>query len=154
MLALQNPPEEMDEELKRLTLNLFTEIAIIEHLVRNREHQIIDLDAARFGILNYFCRLRQREARVTTLAWSFQESEERIRELVEPLAANGWLRLERAGDWRVSITDAGQAKHDEAIMQMAPSFVPVVNELPREDLETTVRTLTELRRTFDNLPDR
>lgn len=145
----------VDEELKKLTLDLFTEIAILEHLIRNREPtDLIGLDAAQFGILNYFCRLGQNEARMSLLAWSFQESEERIRDLVGFHQANGWLTVSEETDPCVRPTEAGRAKHAETIMEMAPIFVPVVQDIPREDLETTVRTLMDLRRTFDNLPDR
>ncbi len=77
--------------MQQLALDLFTEIAILEHLVRNREQELNGLTAAQFGILNYFCRLDHREARISLLAWSFQESETRIWELIDSLRANGFV---------------------------------------------------------------
>lgn len=144
----------VDPALKQLTLDLFTEIAILEHLIRNREQEVNELTGAQFGILNYFCRLDQREARVSLLAWSFQETEARIRELVDSLRAHDFVAITDEADGCVTVTETGRIKHDETIMLMAPDFLPIMAEVPRADLEVTVRTLMELRRTFDNLPDR
>ncbi|WP_415642661.1 hypothetical protein [Sphingomonas antarctica] len=143
-----------DPALKQLTLDLFTEIAILEHLIRNREQEVNDLTGAQFGILNYFCRLDHPEARISLLAWSFQETESRIRELVDSLRAHQLVAVSDEADGCVRVTPAGRAKHDETIMLMAPEFLPIVQDIPREDLEVTVRTLMDLRRTLDNLPDR
>lgn len=146
--------DDVDPAFKQLTLDLFTEIAILEHLVRNREQEANGLTAAQFGILNYFCRQGHREARISLLAWSFQESEARINELVHSLLANGWLETTDEPDPCVTITDAGREKHAATVKVMAPEFLPIVQDVPRADLEVTVRTLMELRRTLDNLPDR
>ena len=146
--------DDVDPAYKQLTLDLFTEIAILEHLVRNREPEINGLTAAQFGILNYFCRLNHREARISLLAWSFQESEARIAELVDSLRANGLVTASDDNDACIRVSEAGHARHQETIAMMAPDFLPIVQDIPREDLEVTVRTLMELRRTMDNLPDR
>ena len=143
-----------DPQMKQLTLDLFTEISILEHLVRNREQEVNGFTAAQFGILNYFCRLGHREARVSLLAWSFQESEARIVELVDSLRANDLVSATEDNDACIRVTEAGRAKHAETVAIMAPDFLPIVQDIPRSDLEATVRTLMELRRTFDNLPDR
>ena len=145
---------DVDPQLKQLALDLFTEIAILEHLVRNREQELNGLTAAQFGILNYFCRLDHREARISLLAWSFQESETRIWELVDSLRANGFVVATNEIDACISISPAGRDKHRESVQMMGPEFLPIVQDIPRDDLEATVRTLIELRRTFDNLPDR
>ena len=141
-------------DLKQLTLDLFTEIAVLEHLVRNREQEVNDLTAAQFGILNYFGRTGRGEARMSIIAWSFQESDARVRELVDSLRANGLLQVSDEADPRVQMTARGRAKHAETVVILAPEFLPIVQDIPLEDLRITVRTLTELRRTFDNLPDR
>jgi DNA-binding MarR family transcriptional regulator len=146
--------EDVDPAFKQLTLDLFTEIAILEHLVRNREPEVNGLTAAQFGILNYFCRLGHKEARISFLAWCFQESEARIAELTDSLRANGLIAATQDNDPCITITDAGRAKHEATMKEMAPDFLPIVQDIPREDLEVTVRTLMELRRTLDNLPDR
>lgn len=146
--------EDADPAFRQLTLDLFTEIAILEHLVRNREPEVNGLTAAQFGILNYFCRLGHSEARISLLAWCFQESETRIVELTDSLRANGFVAASQDNDPCITVTDAGRAKHAATIKEMAPDFLPIVQDIPREDLEVTVRTLMELRRTLDNLPDR
>lgn len=146
---------EADEDLKKLTLDLFSEIAILEHLVRNREGEDEGLMSPQaFGLLNYFCRLGHSEARVSGLAWSFQEDPSYTRGKVDELVARGWLSATADDDPCVRVTEDGRAAHEQALAVMGPSFLPVTREVPREDLVTTVRTLTELRRTFDNLPDR
>ena len=145
---------DIDPAFRQLVLDLFTEISILEHLVRNREQDVNGFTAAQFGILNYFCRLGHREARVSLLAWSFQESASRIVELVDSLRANALVTATDDNDACIRVTEAGRAKHSETIAMMAPDFLPIVQDIPRADLEATVRTLMELRRTFDNLPDR
>ena len=157
-MAFEAPddPEAFDPSLRPILLDLFTEIAIIEHLVRSRfePKDYYDLSAAQFGVINFFCRLDKVEERVSGLAWCFQVDEPAMRATVAGLVQLGLVSWDDAGDPCVRMTDAGRAKHADMIDNMAPDIASVVAEIDPEDLRITARTLTEMRRTLDNLPDR
>lgn len=148
--------EAKSEETKHLLLDFFTEIAILEHLVRLRfePNLSINLSAAEFGVLNYFCRLKKTEETLSGLAWCFQVDVAHQRISVDALAARGLVTLDTAENPCIRITAAGRTLHGEAVEDMAPEIVPIMAEIPLDDLRTTTATLKEIRRTFDNLPDR
>lgn len=145
-----------DPALKPVLLDLFTEVAIIEHLVRGRfePKDYYDLTAAQFGVINFFCRLNKTEERLSGLAWCFQVEIEVMRQTVASLVALGYVQRDAAADPCVRMTDTGREKHANLLDNMAPDIAPVVSEIDPEDLRITARTLMEIRRTLDNLPDR
>jgi hypothetical protein len=146
-----------DENTKQLYLDLFTEIAIIEHLVRERykPYVLAELTPAEFGMLNHFVRLAKNEETLAMLAWSFQVELVAARATVTALGKRKLLEL----DWvdgveRVYITETGKVRHQAAIAGMAPDITEIMAEFDPEKLRLTTDTLKEIRRTFDNLPDR
>jgi DNA-binding MarR family transcriptional regulator len=145
-----------DLSLRPVLLDLFTEVAILEHLVRTRlePKSYYSLTAAQFGVINYFCRLNKSEERLSSLAWCFQVEVEAMRSTVESLMGQGYVDRDDATDPCVRITEQGREKHAVMVDSMAPDIAPVVAEIAPEDLRTTARTLMEIRRTLDNLPDR
>ena len=146
-----------DENTKQLYLDLFTEIAIIEHLVRQRFEpaHLADLAAADFGVLNHFVRLRKTSEKLKTLAWCFQVEMSAMRATVANLAARRLVELDWVdGSECIFMTDSGHAKHADAIADMAPDVVEIMSEFSTNDLQMTAATLKEIRRTLDNLPDR
>jgi hypothetical protein len=146
-----------DDSTKRLYLDLFTEIAIIEHLVRERFEpaHLADLVAADFGVLNHFVRLGKTTEKLKTLAWCFQVEMEAMRATVATLAGRRLVELDWVDGFEcVFITDAGRTKHAEAVADMAPDIIEIMSEFDPVDVRVTTATLKEIRRTFDNLPDR
>jgi hypothetical protein len=146
-----------DESTKQLYLDLFTEIAIIEHLVRERFEpaHLADLVAADFGVLNHFVRLGKATEKLKTLAWCFQVEMEAMRATVTTLAGRRLVELDWVDGFEcVFITEAGRGKHAEAVADMAPDIIEIMSEFDPDDVRTTAATLKEIRRTFDNLPDR
>jgi hypothetical protein len=146
-----------DENTKQLYLDLFTEIAIIEHLVRERYKPAVlaELTPAEFGILNHFVRLAKSEETLAMLAWSFQVELDAARATVTGLSKRKLLEL----DWvdgveHVYITENGRVRHQSAIAGMAPDITEIMAEFDHQKLRVTTDTLKEIRRTFDNLPDR
>ena len=113
-----------------------------------------DMTAAQFGVLNFFCRLNKVEERLSSIAWCFQVEVQPMRELVASLAALGFVEQDDAADPCVRITPLGRRKHAQMIENIAPEIALVVAEIEPEDLRVTARTLMEIRRTLDNLPDR
>ncbi len=147
-------------ELEDTLLGLFTEIAIIEHLARTRIERTSDdpAEAGQFGILNYFRRTHPDPDTIGGIAWSFQEEEAHTADKVASLEAKGYVTVTPAGSRDASavvfVTEAGRQAQEDKVQSMAPDFEQLVAEIPTEDLETTVRTLHEIRLTLDHLPDR
>ena len=141
---------------RQLVLDLFTEIAILEHLIRKRFEPLDTgkLTSAQFGVINFFCRLGKSEERVSSLAWSFQVEDAAMHEIVVALKARDLVTLDAASDPCVRITQAGRTLHTDTVSHLAPEIAPLLEEFDVDDLRTTTRTLIELRRTLDNLPDR
>jgi DNA-binding MarR family transcriptional regulator len=142
---------------EKLLLDLFTEIAIVEHLVRNHMATLPtkDLTAAQFGLLNYFNRVQVERERKSHLAWCFQVPVEEMDQVIASLEARGFLgRIGDGDDQIIGITAAGHAARTDAVQMMAPEIEPLMSEFSDEELGETVRVLQETRRVFDNLPER
>ena len=145
-----------DVPSRRLVLDLCTEIAILEHLIRKRLEplQLHGLSAPQFGVVNYFLRLGRAEEKLSTLAWCFQVEEDAMRMTVAFLVSEDWLSWDAASDPCVRATATGRRRYDQAIDGLAPEIIPLLQDFDIDELRVTTRTLTELRRTLDNLPDR
>jgi DNA-binding MarR family transcriptional regulator len=142
---------------EKLLLDLFTEISVVEHLVRNHvgQIQVTGLNAGQFGALNYFVRNNREQERRSVLAWLFQVSVEDMDVHLTALEQRGFIgRIDEGEDQVIGITAAGRAAHSDSVAAMAPEFEPLMSEFQDEDLEKTVQVLQEIRRTFDNLPER
>ncbi len=148
------------DDIQDTLLGLFTEVAVLEHLVRTREekHAEDDLTLGDFGVLNYFVVNHPDPDSVAGIAWCFQEEEAYTRAKIEGLASRDLVTLtpDVADNTlaMVAITDIGRETHAEIVARVAPDMMMAVAEIPREDLETTFRTLRDIRLTLDNLPDR
>ena len=148
------------EDMQGTLLGLFTEVAIIEHLVRNRESGFAadDHDMGDFGVLNYFVLNHPSPDSVASIAWCFQEEEAYTRAKLDSLATRGLVALAPVtndnSSTMVMITDLGREAHQAIVAKAAPDIEAAVAEISREDLETTFKTLREIRLTLDNLPDR
>ncbi|GAO38391.1 hypothetical protein SCH01S_15_00160 [Sphingomonas changbaiensis NBRC 104936] len=142
---------------EKLLLDLFTEIAVVEHLVRNHLGTIetSGLTAGQFGALNYFIRNNREQERKSILAWMFQVTTEEIDVHLAALEQRGLIgRIGEGDDQVIGITAAGRSTHAESVARMAPEIEPLMSEFQDEDLEKTVDVLQEIRRVFDNLPER
>jgi DNA-binding MarR family transcriptional regulator len=141
-------------------LHLFTEIAIVEHLLRNRYDRVTPagMTTAQFGVLTHFIRNAKSEERLATLAWAFQDSEDYMAEKVASLVARGMLSSQPVdGDTRdmiVSITDLGRRAHADALDEIGPEILQLLEGIDEDELKTSLRVVQEIRRTLDNLPDR
>ncbi len=142
---------------EKLLLDLFTEIAVVEHLVRNHMGTIkaTDLNAGQFGALNYFMRNNREQERKSVLAWLFQVSVDDMDTHLNVLEQRGYIgRIGEGDDQVIGITAAGRSAHSDSVQSMAPEIEPLMAEFADEDLEKTVEVLQVIRRTFDNLPER
>lgn len=148
------------EDIKETLLGLFTEVAILEHLVRVREERMAgdDLSTGDFGVLNYFVINHPSPDSVAGIAWCFQEAEGYTRAKIEGLALRDLVTItpdtSDNNAAMVMITDLGREAHNRIVEKVAPDIQLAVAEIPREVLETTFKTLRDIRLTLDNLPDR
>ena len=146
-----------DHSTKRLYLDLFTEIAVIEHLVRARykPDALADLTPAEFGMLNHIVRLAKHSEKLTMLAWSFQVELDAARATVDGLTKRKLLEVDWVDGFEcVFITEAGRMRHEAAVKGMAPDIMEIMADFDHDKVQVTAETLREIRRTFDNLPDR
>lgn len=145
-----------DPTTRTMLLDLFTEIAILEHLVRERFNPVAgELDAQQFGVLNYLVRQRRSSEKLGMLAWCFQVEVAPMLASVEALAGRKFVEIDWVdGDRCIFVTDAGRARHERFVTESAPDIVDILADFDPEQLRITAETLKELRRTFDNLPDR
>ena len=145
-----------DPATRSMLLDLFTEITILEHLVRERFNPMAEeLDPRQFGVLNYFVRNRKRTEKLGTLAWSFQVDAEHMRIACEALAARKYVEIDWVdGERCIFLTVAGAERHERFVDASAADVIEIVSDFDPEQLRITAETLKELRRTFDNLPDR
>lgn len=146
-------------DLDQTLLGLFTEIAIVEHLVRTRIESNYpgELSPNEFGILNYFVSSHPGPDTVAGIAWSFQQDEDYTAANITALAGRGFLTLTPAAaarDVSVNITESGREALELYLAKIGPDFRQLVSEIPREELETARRALHEIRLVLDNLPDR
>jgi DNA-binding MarR family transcriptional regulator len=141
-------------------LGLFTEIAVLEHLVRSREERFAedDLTMGDFGVLNYFMVNHTFPDSVAGIAWCFQEEEPYTRAKIEGLAGRDLVTIDPPeADNNIAlvmITDLGREAHALIVDRVAPTIKMAVAEIPREELDITFKTLRNIRLTLDNLPDR
>lgn len=147
----------MAADREKLLLDLFTEVAVVEHLCRNYIDTVVALDMTpgEFGALNYFVRNNRDRERKGILAWMFQVTPDEMEAHLTVLEARGCIRREPDGDDQIIVlTDGGRAAHAEALGRMAPEIEPLMSEFSDEDLHQALNTLQEIRRIFDNLPER
>jgi hypothetical protein len=148
---------EHDPQKRAMLVDLFTEIAILEHLTRARFTPLAsdDVDAPSFGVLNHLIRLRKDHEKIATLAWCFQVTNDEMLASAELLASRKYVEIDwQDGERCVFLTSAGTARHEKFLADVGPDVFEIVADFDPEDLRITTETLKELRRTFDNLPDR
>jgi DNA-binding MarR family transcriptional regulator len=142
---------------ERTVLDLFTEIAIVEHLLRNRYDQSAPagMTTGQFGILTHFIRGGKSREKLSVLAWVFQDSEDYMAEKVASLVTRGLLASAPSDqDIWVEITDAGREMHGQALAEIGPEVEQLLEGIDLDDLQISLRVLQDIRRTLDNLPDR
>lgn len=142
---------------ERTVLDLFTEIAIVEHLLRNRYDRSspAGMTTGQFGILTHFIRGAKPREKLSVLAWAFQDSEDYMAEKVASLVARGLLASAPSEqDIWVEITDAGREMHGQALAEIGPEVEQLLEGIELADLQISLRVLQDIRRTLDNLPDR
>lgn len=149
-----------DEAVKKILLGLFTEMFILEHLVRNRtqKYEADGSTARQFGVINYFTRSNRGPDTLGAMAFAFEEEPGYTADKLAECEALGFVTLDPPGgrgeETVVSITPAAREHLARKLGEMTPEFREAVTDIPLERLETAFETLRDIRLTLDNLPDR
>ena len=99
--------------------------------------------------------LGDRLGRKSVLAWMFQVSIDDMEVHLKALEERGFIgRIGEGDDQIIGLTAAGRSAHADSVSGMAPEIEPLMSEFRDEDLQKTVDVLQEIRRVFDNLPER
>ena len=136
---------------------LFLEIAIVEHLLRNRMELVAGeiLTVGQYGVLNHLKRRDMTSEAETTLAWNFQDDEAKMAAKIDALVADGLVLADGETPTRtIHITPAGDTAHQNSLNAIQREIRPLVEGLEVADVKVALSVLQELRRTLDNLPDR
>ncbi len=145
---------------EKTVLHLFTEIAMVEHLLRNRYDKATPagMTTGQFGVLTHFVRNGKSRERFSLLAWAFQDDDAYMAQKVASLVERDLLMtvpIEGSdGDLWVDITDEGREAHARAIDEIGPEVAQFIEGIDLGELETSLRVIRDIRRTLDNLPDR
>ena len=150
---MREAPDIANPEHHRLVGDLFTDIAVLEHLINNRygsggPHA---LPARAFGILNWFDRWGRTESRVAAIMHDFQWSEADAQAVIDLLVERG--AVSQTGT-AITLTPRGQEMFADQMIADVPDIAPLFEEIDMADVRVAVRVLADLRRTLDNLPDR
>ncbi len=153
---MAGPLDSDDPATRGMLLDMFTDISILEHLVRERFDPVAsELNAQQFGVINYLVRQKKSSETLATLAWCFQVEIATMAATVDALVNLKYVRADWVdGDRCVFVTAAGATRHEDFLVKVAPDVADLLSEFDPQELRTTAKTLKELRRTFDNLPDR
>lgn len=145
---------------EKTVLHLFTEIAMVEHLLRNRYDKATPagMTTGQFGVLTHFIRHGKERERLSLLAWAFQDDDAYMAEKVKSLVSRDLLETSPVegsdGDLWVDITDEGREAHARALDEIGPEVAQFLEGIDMEDLKIAHRVIQDIRRTLDNLPDR
>lgn len=145
---------------EKTVLHLFTEIAMVEHLLRNRYDKATPagMTTGQFGVLTHFIRQGKSRERLSLLAWAFQDDDAYMAQKVQSLVDRDLLATTSIegsdGDLWVEITEDGRDAHAQALDEIGPEIAQFLEGIDMEDLKTAHRVIQDIRRTLDNLPDR
>ena len=137
-----------------VVIALFGEIVMVETLARSRLARVLPkgMELSHFMVLNHFARLGG-EKTPAQLARIFHVTRGAMSNTIGRLDAAGYIHVRP--DWEdgrrkwVSLSPAGQAARDRAIVAIAPVFDDVVAGVGLERMRTALPILRRLRELLD-----
>lgn len=137
-----------------VVIALFSEIVMVETLARTRLARVMPkgMELSHFMVLNHFARLGG-EKTPAQLARVFHVTKGAMSNTVARLDAAGYIHVRPDWDdgrrkW-VSLSPAGQAARDRAIVAIAPVFDDAVAGVGLDRLRTALPVLRRLRELLD-----
>lgn len=137
-----------------LAITLFSEVAMIDQLARGRLSRALPtgMELSHFSVLNHLAHLRG-EKPPADLARLFHVTRGAMTNTLGKLEASGFVHVRP--DWDdarrkfISISPAGRAARDEAVMAIAPIFDEIVIGLGGEKIRSMLPLLRELRQRLE-----
>ena len=137
-----------------VVIALFSEIVMVETLARSRLARVLPkgMELSHFMVLNHFARLGG-EKTPAQLARVFHVTKGAMSNTVARLDAAGYIHVRP--DWEdgrrkwVSISPAGLAARDRAILAVSPVFDDVAAGVGLERMRTALPVLRRLRELLD-----
>jgi len=137
-----------------VVIALFSEIVMVETLAKSRLTRVLPrgMELSHFMVLNHFARLGG-EKTPAQLARVFHVTKGAMSNTVARLDAAGYVHVRP--DWedgrrkRVSISPAGLAARDRAILAVSPVFDDVVAGVGLDRMRTALPVLRRLRELLD-----
>jgi DNA-binding MarR family transcriptional regulator len=137
---------------------LLTEIAIIEHLARNRLERVLPdgLRASHFAVLNHLVRLGDGRS-PARIARAVQVERPAMTNTIQKLEARGLVRVgphPRDGRGKlVFLTEAGRAARLQAVQAAMTAIAPIAAGLDATELLAALPLLRRLRAALDAARD-
>ncbi len=143
-----------DSERDPVVITLFSEIVMVETLARSRLARVLPrgMELSHFMVLNHFARLGG-EKTPAQLAGVFHVTRGAMSNTVGRLDAAGYVHIRP--DWEdgrrkwISISPAGLAARNRAIVAISPVFDDVVAGVGLERMRTALPVLRRLRELLD-----
>lgn len=138
--------------------SVLTEIGIIHQLSSTAFERVLpdDMRLSHFALLHHLARLGGRWS-PARLAKALQVTKGAITNTVKRMEAKGYVCVEPAPkDGRskqVSLTPAGLARRNEALMMAVPALAPIAAQIRAEEAAAALPFLTKLRTVFDKARD-
>ena len=137
---------------------VLTEIGIINQLSTTAFERLLpdDMRLSHFTLLHHLARLDGKWS-PARLANALQVTKGAITNTMQRMEKKGYVLVEPApGDGRgklVSLTPAGLARRDEALMMAAPALAPIAAQCTPDEIAAALPFLTNLRTAFDKARD-
>ncbi len=145
----------MADDLGSVAATLFSEILVVDQLVRNRLSRVLPkgMELSHFSVLNHLAFIGG-ERTPAQLADTFHVTRGAITNTLSKLEWAGYIHVRP--DWDdarrklVSLSPAGRRARDQAISDITPVITQVVEGLGVEKVRTAVPVLRELRLKLEN----
>jgi DNA-binding MarR family transcriptional regulator len=137
---------------------LLNEVAIIEHLARNRLERVLPdgLRASHFVVLNHLVRLGDGRS-PARIARAVQVERPAMTNTIQKLEAKGLVRVgpdPRDGRGKlVFLTEAGRAAREASVVAAVAAIGPVASTLEEDELRVALPLLRRLRAALDTARD-
>ncbi|HZF77770.1 MAG TPA: MarR family transcriptional regulator [Acetobacteraceae bacterium] len=147
-------PSERDPPL----FTLLNEVAIIEHLSRNRLERVLPdgLRASHFVVLNHLVRMGDGRS-PARIARAVQVERPAMTNTLQRLEGRGLVRLApdpRDGRGKlVHLTEAGRAAREAAVAAAEAAIAPIAAGLPEAEIAAALPVLRRLRAALDAARD-
>jgi DNA-binding MarR family transcriptional regulator len=141
-----------------IAFRVFNEIGIIEQLARNRFERVMpyDLTISQFVLLNHFVRVGG-EKSPAQLATIMQVTKATMTSTLQRLESKKFVQVvpdpKDGRAKRVTITDAGRAARQAALLALQPEIIAVTKAHGETALKALVEPLTALRVLLDRMRD-